>query len=376
MQLSGQMVYGVTLEIYFTVDDGNIGVESQSGAVRWLATMDRSVLAGAEEKPPPVHPTRDSNLDLPILSSRAQHDKRVSQLRHRGGAKGLNGNIPKVSLGIEHGTPKLIASGTDHYTTRVLIISVKSDNFISYHLTYEYKIKPGYGNRARYLWLSTPILYPPSYPVIVPYAGTITDSALKYYWRVTQVTGRFLDSSVVREHSGEYALICVSGGRVTIHLEKSTLCLPDQDSNPNLPVNGSLVSGEIDVLDQACQTSSTWATCGPTHDNVQPADFLIKQRTRAMFLAASGPPEEALSWYHWDSLRFHKSITTVISLWVRVDNLLWCILDNALCHQSAGYISPLELSSYSPRLHHPEMNPAYASGQHIPKECGGAICPW
>nr|CAD7203883.1 unnamed protein product [Timema douglasi] len=28
-------------------------------------------------------PDRDSNLDLPVLSSRAQHDKRVSQLRHR-----------------------------------------------------------------------------------------------------------------------------------------------------------------------------------------------------------------------------------------------------------------------------------------------------
>nr|CAD7198688.1 unnamed protein product [Timema douglasi] len=31
-------------------------------------------------------PDRDSNLDLPVLSSRAQHDKRVSQLRHRGGS--------------------------------------------------------------------------------------------------------------------------------------------------------------------------------------------------------------------------------------------------------------------------------------------------
>nr|CAD7410280.1 unnamed protein product [Timema cristinae] len=30
-------------------------------------------------------PDRDSNLDLPVLSSRAQHDKCVSQLRHRGG---------------------------------------------------------------------------------------------------------------------------------------------------------------------------------------------------------------------------------------------------------------------------------------------------
>nr|CAD7575492.1 unnamed protein product [Timema californicum] len=35
--------------------------------------------------PPPVHPTEIRNLDLPVLSSRAQHDKRVSQLRHRGG---------------------------------------------------------------------------------------------------------------------------------------------------------------------------------------------------------------------------------------------------------------------------------------------------
>nr|CAD7402088.1 unnamed protein product [Timema cristinae] len=35
----------------------------------------------------PSSPDRDSNLDLPVLSSRAQHDKRVSQLRHRGGLR-------------------------------------------------------------------------------------------------------------------------------------------------------------------------------------------------------------------------------------------------------------------------------------------------
>nr|CAD7429396.1 unnamed protein product [Timema monikensis] len=38
-------------------------------------------------KNPPSSPDRDSNLDLPVLSSRAQHDKRVSQLRHRGGCR-------------------------------------------------------------------------------------------------------------------------------------------------------------------------------------------------------------------------------------------------------------------------------------------------
>nr|CAD7257700.1 unnamed protein product [Timema shepardi] len=36
-------------------------------------------------KTPPSSPDRDSSLDLPVLSSRALHDKRVSQLRHQGG---------------------------------------------------------------------------------------------------------------------------------------------------------------------------------------------------------------------------------------------------------------------------------------------------
>nr|CAD7399825.1 unnamed protein product [Timema poppensis] len=35
-------------------------------------------------KTTPSSPDRDSNLDIPVLSSRAQHDKRVSQLRHQG----------------------------------------------------------------------------------------------------------------------------------------------------------------------------------------------------------------------------------------------------------------------------------------------------
>nr|CAD7203957.1 unnamed protein product [Timema douglasi] len=34
-------------------------------------------------KTTPSSPDRDSNLDLPVLSSRTQHDKCVSQLRHR-----------------------------------------------------------------------------------------------------------------------------------------------------------------------------------------------------------------------------------------------------------------------------------------------------
>nr|CAD7259400.1 unnamed protein product [Timema shepardi] len=44
-------------------------------------------------KTTPSSPDRDSNLDLPVLSSRAQHDKRVSQLRHLGGLI-FGGTIP------------------------------------------------------------------------------------------------------------------------------------------------------------------------------------------------------------------------------------------------------------------------------------------
>nr|CAD7193594.1 unnamed protein product [Timema douglasi] len=40
-------------------------------------------------KTTPSSPDRDLNLDLPVLSSRSQHDKCVSQPRHRGGCMGL-----------------------------------------------------------------------------------------------------------------------------------------------------------------------------------------------------------------------------------------------------------------------------------------------
>nr|CAD7575513.1 unnamed protein product [Timema californicum] len=40
-------------------------------------------------KTTPSSPDRDSNLDLPVLRSQDQHDKRVNQLRHRGGYQKL-----------------------------------------------------------------------------------------------------------------------------------------------------------------------------------------------------------------------------------------------------------------------------------------------
>nr|CAD7423639.1 unnamed protein product [Timema monikensis] len=50
-------------------------------------------------KTTPSSPDRDSNLDLPVLSSRAQHDKRVSQLRHRSGSPNQDSNLNLQVLG-------------------------------------------------------------------------------------------------------------------------------------------------------------------------------------------------------------------------------------------------------------------------------------
>nr|CAD7431068.1 unnamed protein product [Timema monikensis] len=62
-------------------------------------------------KTTPNSPDRDSNLDLPVLSSRAQHDKRVRQLHHRGGGCNTTSSI------FNHGKLKL----TSHdYTTKAL----------------------------------------------------------------------------------------------------------------------------------------------------------------------------------------------------------------------------------------------------------------
>nr|CAD7392156.1 unnamed protein product [Timema cristinae] len=49
--------------------------------------------------PAPSSPDRESNLDLPVLSGRAQHDKCVSNIRHRGGLTevGLNANEAYLS---------------------------------------------------------------------------------------------------------------------------------------------------------------------------------------------------------------------------------------------------------------------------------------
>nr|CAD7400490.1 unnamed protein product [Timema cristinae] len=63
-------------------------------------------------KTTPTSPDRDYNLDLPVLSSRAQHDKRVRQLRHRGGLylRGPQHFVPWSTLKINGS-----AAGTNYF---------------------------------------------------------------------------------------------------------------------------------------------------------------------------------------------------------------------------------------------------------------------
>nr|CAD7428373.1 unnamed protein product [Timema monikensis] len=71
-------------------EEGSAGTDlRESGSLVKLETVNPHLRGGKVEnhlgKTTPSSPDQDSNLDLPVLSSRAQHDKRVSQLRHRDG---------------------------------------------------------------------------------------------------------------------------------------------------------------------------------------------------------------------------------------------------------------------------------------------------
>nr|CAD7264683.1 unnamed protein product [Timema shepardi] len=75
-------------------------------------------------KTTPSSPDRDSNLDLPVLSSRAQHDKRVRQLRHRGGvygSKGTSRHLGPPHIGRRAGAAEGQARKRKICNTRVLM---------------------------------------------------------------------------------------------------------------------------------------------------------------------------------------------------------------------------------------------------------------
>nr|CAD7408350.1 unnamed protein product [Timema poppensis] len=77
-------------------------------------------------KTTPGSPDRDSNLDLPVLSSLAQHDKRFSQLRHRGGLHRCQAQEYQSSLSTDHFT----SSPHTHLTTHAFYSLKLADIFV------------------------------------------------------------------------------------------------------------------------------------------------------------------------------------------------------------------------------------------------------
>nr|CAD7393763.1 unnamed protein product [Timema cristinae] len=90
-------------------------------------------------KTTPSSPDRDSNLDLPILSSRAQHNKRVSQLRHRGGFTTMSRQI-KV---LDNPLINKIKEGCPNYKDTIgsLVVNPPGCVLSNLYLKYEDKIR-------------------------------------------------------------------------------------------------------------------------------------------------------------------------------------------------------------------------------------------
>nr|CAD7258504.1 unnamed protein product [Timema shepardi] len=99
-------------------------------------------------KTTPSSPDRDSNLDLPVLGSRAQHDKRVSQLRHRGGGVGESGgrsagDISGRAFAVEYGRVvdyKIYV----HWESQPQHRPIKNRTQNTYHTYHALKSVPGY----------------------------------------------------------------------------------------------------------------------------------------------------------------------------------------------------------------------------------------
>nr|CAD7430689.1 unnamed protein product [Timema monikensis] len=81
--VTGRLVYCESSALYHAATEPGIGKVELEEVNPHLRGRVENYLG----KTTPSSPDRDSNLDLPVLSSRAQHDKRVSQLRHRGGVE-------------------------------------------------------------------------------------------------------------------------------------------------------------------------------------------------------------------------------------------------------------------------------------------------
>nr|CAD7260096.1 unnamed protein product [Timema shepardi] len=185
-------------------------------------------------KTTPSSPDRDSNLDLPILSSRAQYDKYVSQLRHRGGGRGENhlGKTTPVHP-TEIRTPISPYSAVElnttcalaNYATKAVVMLAnirKTNNRPTLKSTTKTVCKIQWEEKKTPIQKSSP---------------NLSTSSTVHCESVT------LDHVTIEAEIGKVELEEVNphlrGGRVENHLGKTTPSSPDRYSNLNLPVLSS-----------------------------------------------------------------------------------------------------------------------------------------
>nr|CAD7394636.1 unnamed protein product [Timema cristinae] len=117
-------------------------------------------------KTTPSSPDRDSNLNLPVLSSRAQHDKRVSQLRHRGSTLPLL-NFRVVTVLSRKDLARRTGSGRDlgpPYRSQAPVIGIAAVSGITVSNLCPHQTSPGKVERERLIVISASMLSVTTFP--------------------------------------------------------------------------------------------------------------------------------------------------------------------------------------------------------------------
>nr|CAD7397345.1 unnamed protein product [Timema poppensis] len=199
----------------------------------------------------PSSPDRDSSLDLPVLSSRAQHDKRVNQLRHRGGVKpGYRIDVGTKHLATQQSSITCCSPNVHLMTSRASIYRGLLIKHLIPYIQKEVNQHLRGGGVENHLGKATPSSPDRDSNLDLP----VLSSRAQHDKRVSRLRHRG-GSTAAYYPFGLYALSTnysnglgigkveleevnphLRGWRVENHLGKTTPSSPDRDSNLDLPV--------------------------------------------------------------------------------------------------------------------------------------------
>nr|CAD7399083.1 unnamed protein product [Timema cristinae] len=263
-------------------------------------------------KTTPSSPDRDLNLDLPVLSSRAQHYKRVIQLRHRGGIPSLYSLL--IGYMGSYSLHTLIV-----VTIRSIVYDIQWCSQSSAHHQHRWGNPGGActliesadspNHTLRGMWTKLSLFHSTraerqtqflviglklvTSDIVFQVVGVADDQAP--IWEGGTVAWRAGGPPVELEEVNPH----LRGGRVENHLGKTTPSSPDRDSNLDLPVLSSRAAQHDKRFSQLRHRGGvTWtrklALCAwfvevPTGDAGRSPWQPIKLRTRTLPVPATTP---------------------------------------------------------------------------------------